>query len=1144
MEQESSLLQETLMNSVNSMRNVALLLVAAAATSFAQSDSTSINGLITDPTGAPISNAKVTARNQGTGATREAASSNTGTYVIPSLPSGIYSITIEVAGFKKFETKNNKIDANLPATISAVMQIGSLTETVEVQATVAAIQTETSTLGKLVEGKQLSDLQLNGRNPIFLALLKPGVRGGSLAGFSFDLTAGGFNINGSRSQDNLISYDGAVGIRTRSNGTSIGSADLDSVQEVQILTANFSAEYGRAGGGQIRIVTKSGGQQFHGAMFENLRNSALNANTWTNRRNGVLIPSEKFNQFGFNVNGPVYIPGKWNTDKSKVFFYFGQEYVRRRQVSTGLRTVPTVKMKAGDFSELLSANSFFSGVRTIRDPNGLAYPNNIIPRSQTSPNGLALLSVFPDPNLATPQGTSNWYGLKSAPTNQRKDTISVDILPTQKDQIKFRSSLFHYIDTNPFQTGFLISSRIFNRPNQTASVNWTRTLSATMVSETLISASRDQVFIGMEDTPAFDRTKYGINYAYIFPDGKDRPNKLPAFDATGFNGYTGSPYPSSSTGPIYNISNNTTKVKGAHTIKFGGMFERAGQNDYDQINVAGVPGGTDNQNGRFEFRDTRVGGTSVALADAAAGLFNSYAEIGRRSFTPYRGHMLEFFGQDAWKVTEKLKVEFGVRYSLIQPYYSLWRNMSVFDPSVYDKSKAVRVDPVSGNPLPGFGDPYNGVVIPGSGFTDAAKGRVPLADSGELNRLFRGDKSFSQIQKNLIQPRVGMAYSITPKTVIRTGVGRFSTRLGVSDSIFLGGNAPFQPLASIPTGRVDLPAGGARAGFPLSVNTQDPIFKNPESWNWNVTVETQLPFKNVLEVSYVGRKGLHAQRERNLNQLAPGTIQANPGVNANFLRPYAGFGPIRITNNEASSYYRGFQVGLNRRFSSGLSYGFAYTLSKSNDNGSGQRDILPNAFNAANIWGPSDFDTRQQAVINFIYEIPFLKDSNTLVGKVAGGWQISGVTQFQTGTPGTVASGDDFAGVGTGSGAQIWNIGGPITYNREFAASNAAQNYWFTTGATATSAQTLATRPTAGTFTTQFNRNLSYSPGFQNWNLSLFKNFRITERTRVQFRADSFNWINHPNWGGVDRNPTSATFGKITGKGSERNMQLSLRFSF
>ncbi|MCX6596586.1 MAG: carboxypeptidase regulatory-like domain-containing protein [Acidobacteria bacterium] len=1110
---------------------------------FAQSDSTSINGTITDPSGAAIANAKVTARNQNTTASREALTSGSGTFVIPSLPSGVYTLIVEVSGFKKFESKNNKIDANLPATIDAVMQVGTTTETIEVQGTVSAIQTESSTLGKLVDGKQLSDLQLNGRNPIFLALLKPGVRGGSLAGFSFDLTSGGFNINGSRSQDNLITFDGAVGIRTRSNGTSIGTADLDSVQEVQILTANYSAEYGRAGGGQIRVVTKTGGQQFHGGIFENFRNSALNANTWTNRRNGVLIPAEKFNQFGFNVNGPIFIPGKWNTDKSKAFFYFGQEWARRREVSTGLRTVPTSKMRTGDFSELLSSNIFFAGQRVIRDPSGTPYPNNTIPGGQTSPNGLAMMKVFPDANLASPQGSSNWYGLQGAPTNQRKDTYGLDIIPTGKDSVKFRMSLFNYYNENPFQTNFLISARTFDRPNQTASLNWTRIINPTTVHETLLTASRDQVFIRMQETTAFDRTKYGINYAYIFPDGKDRPNKLPEFDAQNFSTYTGSPYPSSSTGPIYNISNNTTKTAGTHTIKFGVMFERAGQNDYDQINISGVPGGTTNQNGGFQFRDSRVGGTGVALADAAAGLFNSYAEIGKRAFTPYRGHMLEFFAQDSWKVTDKLKLEFGARYSLIQPYYSLWRNMSVFDPAAYDKSKAVRVDPVTGNPLPGGGDPYNGVIIPGDGWTDGAKGRVPLADSGELNRLFRGDKSFSQMQKNLIQPRVGLAYSITPKTVIRTGIGRFSTRLGVSDSIFLGGNAPFQPLASIPTGRVDNPGGGSRSGFPLSVNTQDPIFKNPESWNWNATVETQLPGKNILEISYVGRKGLHAQRERNLNQLAPGTLQANPGVNANYLRPYAGFGPIRITNNEASSYYRAFQLGLNRRFSNGLSYGFAYTLAKSNDNGSGQRDVLPNAWDATNLWAPSDFDTRQVAVINFIYELPFLKNQNTMAGKIAGGWQISGVTQFQTGTPGTIATGDDFAGVGTGSGSQIWNLSGPITYDRNFAISTGASSYWFNPGVT-NGAQTLATRPAQGTFTSQFNRNLSYGPGFQNWNISMFKTFRIAERAAVQFRADAFNYINHPNWSGVDRNPTSATFGKVTGKQDQRNMQLGLRVNF
>jgi len=253
---------------------------------WAQSDNTSVNGTVKDPTGAAVPNAKITLRNDNTGATRETTSSAAGTYVIPSIPSGTYTLTVEVQGFKKFETKSNKVDANLPATIDATMQVGGVSETVTVEASASAIQTETSALGKLVEGKQLSDLQLNGRNPIFLSLLKPGVRGGSLAGFSFDLNSGGFNINGSRSQDNLITFDGAVGVRTRSNGTSIGTADLDAVQEVQIMTANYSAEYGRAGGGQIRIITKTGGQQFHGSAYEYLRNSALDANTWSNNRYG------------------------------------------------------------------------------------------------------------------------------------------------------------------------------------------------------------------------------------------------------------------------------------------------------------------------------------------------------------------------------------------------------------------------------------------------------------------------------------------------------------------------------------------------------------------------------------------------------------------------------------------------------------------------------------------------------------------------------------------------------------------------------------------------------------------------------------------------------------------------------------------
>jgi len=754
--------------------------------------------------------------------------------------------------------------------------------------------------------------------------------------------------------------------------------------------------------------------------------------------------------------------------------------------------------------------------------------------------------VYPDPNLAVPIGTNNWYGVASAPTDQRKDTFGIDVLPSTKDNIRFRAQLFHYLDVNPFQTNFLFASRTFDRPNQTGSINWTHTFGPTVLLETLVSASRDQVFIRMTDTAAFDRTKYGINYPYIF-GGKDRPNKLPAVNIPGFQEYTGSPYPSNSTGPIYTLNSNLTKIVNNHTLKFGFTFERAGQNDYDQINVQGVPGGTDNQNGRFEFSNTRPGGSGVAIGDVALGLFNNYAEIGVRSFTPYRGHMYEWFAQDEWKATNKLKIIYGVRHTIIQPYYSLWRNMTVFDPQYYDPAKAVRVDLATGNPVPNTGDPYNGIIIPGDGWPDAAKGRVPIADTGQFNNKFVGEpKYYSNIDYGDFQPRVGIAYQIGQKSVIRTGAGKYTTRLGVSDSVFLGGNPPLQPLASVPVGRVDNPGGGSLASFPLSVSTQAKEFHMPQAYTWNATFEHELRRATIVSVSYVGRRGNYGQREKNINQPPIGTVQANPGVNINALRPYKGYGPIRETFDDANSSYNGLQVELNRRFSNGLSYGVAYTLSKCMDSGSNQRDVIPDAYDASFLWGPCDYDARHVMVINWIYELPFFRRStNRVMRAVAGGWQITGVTQFQSGGPQKIQTSDDFAGIGPGSGNQIqyfWKYakyGQDPDYPRQFAAGGNAADpaQWLTVAG-------LFSPPAPGTMVKDRLRNYFYNPGFQNWNIGLFKEFAVTERHRVLLRGEAFNWLNHPNWSGFDADPRSATFGKVVSKTDQRNLQLSLRYSF
>src|SRR4051794_8123287 len=380
-----------------------------ATVAFAQSDLTAVAGTIHDPTGAVVSGATVTIRNNQTGAERKATTNAGGGYSIPSIPAGPATLIVEASGFKRFEQSGNNLQANVTATLDATLTLGQSTETVQVTSEAPPVQADSATLGRDITTKQIQNLQLNGRNPYFLSLLKPGVSGNqAIGGFSFSLN-NGLNVNGSRNGDTLITQDGAVAVRTRSNGTSIGVADADSTQEVQVLTSNYNAEYGRASGGQIRLVTKSGTRDFHGSAYEYFRNSALDANSWArNNSPDPTINSQaaplRFNQFGYNIGGPIFIPKKFNADRNKLFFMFSQEFVRYRIAATNnLSTnqfVPSAAMRRGDFSELLNpSNPFYRAARVIRNPvTNAPFPNNVIPTSQLSPNGLALLNVFPAAN--------------------------------------------------------------------------------------------------------------------------------------------------------------------------------------------------------------------------------------------------------------------------------------------------------------------------------------------------------------------------------------------------------------------------------------------------------------------------------------------------------------------------------------------------------------------------------------------------------------------------------------------------------------------------------------------------------------------------------------------------------------------------
>ncbi|HYX00202.1 MAG TPA: carboxypeptidase regulatory-like domain-containing protein [Candidatus Elarobacter sp.] len=1220
---------------INSFRKWILAVCLALLVSqglLAQSDLGKISGFIKDPSGATIANAKVTIRNN-TGIERQTTTNDSGYYVVTNVPPGLYTMIAEATGFQRYETSNNKLDPSADLVIDATLTVGTASQTVEVSASAVQLQTESAAVQKLVTREQIDSLELNGRNPIGLAALMPGARSGTLANLTFAFSQGPANFNGSRNPENLITYDGAPATRTRSNGTSLGAADVDSTQEVEILGTNYPAEYGRTSGAQIRIVTKTGTQDFHGAAYEYLKNDAFNANTWARNANALTghVAPLKYNQFGYNLGGPFYIPGKFNTDKKKVFFYWGEEWVKYHFLesgssvgSAGLLTVPTLKMRSGDFSELLDPNNPFVtrtvvnpadptktkikvpvyvtdpqspaasqcgqvisyGPPVVQNTNG-CFAGNLIPSTRLSPNGIGILNAWPVPTQLTPAtfigGNGNWFAAKLHTFDQRKDTAGVDVNLTEKQRLRFHAMNYAYLEYQPLDGNTDRTPKFFNRPNKTGSLNHTWTLNPKMVNEVLISASEDVVLIPVDTANFFDRTKAcaqstvpcSLNYPYIFPTGKLLPNRIPTVNLSNFSGLSGGPYPSHSAGPIYDISDSFTWIKGNHTLKFGGLWERSGENDNDEINVQACPTCTNNQNGQFLFTDGRAGGTGVAVANAALGLFDTYSEIGHRAYTIFRANMWESFAQDSWKTRQNLTLTFGLRYSIIVPYHALWGNMIVFDPRFYDSSKAVTVSPTTGliqgtvDPKTGLiagtgADTLNGMVIPGSGFPSSAIKHFPEADASQFDfsRLFRGvSDHYSDIQWGEIQPRLGIAYQLNKRTVFRVGAGRYTTRLGVSDSIFLGGNPPFQPNASISNGLADNPGAGGGANVPLVVTTQSKAFKPPESWAWNVTYEREMFWKSLVSVGYVARRGVHLQREADINQPTTAVVAANPCLlpgaanpcKRDAFRPYQGFGSIRQTDNVANSMYNALQVAWNRRYSGGLQFGVSYTLSKSMDNGSNQRDVVPDTYDISMLWGPSEFDARHILVFNYLYDLPFFKNHSTLGGKLLGGWQISGVTQFQTGLPCSVAGPTDYTGVGLdsnfgcGQNGQYWVVSGTPKIIGTFGANG----QWFDTS--------VFTIPATGTFNTQRVRNLVYQPGFQNWNLGLFKSFPITEKTGLQFRAEAYNFINHPNWCGgsgcsgttnIGLNPTSlSTFGKVLTKGGgvgggERNLQLSLRAYF
>ncbi len=1119
---------------------LALLFAAALA---AQFDTGQIAGFVKDSSLATVVGANVTIRNENTGAEKTTKSNSTGYYVFPNLLVATYTLSAEAPGFKKVLETGITLSSSVRLNVDLALTVGSVTETIEIKATAGLVQAESAVVSRTINSKQIADLTLNGRNPIYLALLKPGVRGGSIGTFDPDsVSNGGFSINGGRADEYVVMVDGAVATRTRSSGSMLGSQDVDTIEEVQILTANYGAEFGRSSAGQIRFITKSGGQRFHGNLVENFRNNALDANTWI--RNHSPNRSEfggptpfRFNQYGYDINGPIYVPGKFNKDKSKFFFLWAQEWIKRREQQNPIALVPSLLMRDGNFSELLSpTNIFYNRVRTVTDPDTkLPFPGNIIPVSRLSANGRALLRAYPNPTPGFDQRGANFIGSGARYSNTLKNTVKVDYVISSAHRLSFRGTTIPWDFNEPFQDNSLGTFQaLWSRPNSTGALSLTSTITPTLLNEFNFSVNSDgkgNIAYNPACGAPCNRATYGLTYPQIFPTGKEFPGKLPTIQIDPFYSLNNSSaYPGYWSGFVYAWSNNMTKILGNHTIKFGVFIERSGQNDGIQLTTASAPA-TVNQAGQFRFIDTgHPNSTGIAIANTALGYFNDYGETSAKTVTPWVATGIDWFIQDSWKATKKLTLEYGIRHSIWPPWHSKWGTISMFNPAFFDKSKAATIDRSTGAIT--SGDPYNGITLPGSGPTAEGLKRFPVL--ANFKNLYHDlPDGFSQTHYTVFQPRLGMAYGFDSKTSFRAGIGAFANRTMINRDTALGGNAPFQLQQTVSNGNVDAPGGATARVFPFTMTIQDPVLKVPMAWNWNTTVARQLPWNLAVEVGYVGRRGIHNQRKRNINQLFTGATFANPGVNVNALRPYPGMGIVGISENSGLSLYNGLQTSIERRFSKGLAFGVAYTYSKATDNGSDLTDLLPDAYNDKSYQGTSDLNRTHVLIINYIYELPFLKGNKTIVHRLLGNWEISGMNQWQSGSPFSVRNNADNAGVGTGSGNQFYNqIADPNAITRTAFTDSMV---WFDKAAFA--------RPANGTWGVQ-QRNGLTNPGFWAFDAGLRKNFPTVEGQRLQVRFEFFNALNHPVLGGANSNPTSGQFGLITSKGGSRAIQIALKYIF
>jgi len=1099
------------------------LLVAGVA--FAQNNNGRISGTVTDVTGSVIAGASVSVVNVDTKIFQKVSTDSAGFYVAPDLAVGNYSVTAESKGFKKVEKTGYSLNDRGTLTVDFKLDVGSITDTITVTEVLGeAVNTVSGELSSTIDSQQVQDLALNGRNYLQLVSLMPGVAllDEDQMATTTSLSVTTWTANGARTGTAHLMIDGGMNLDSGSNGSQVNNVGVDFVQQVSAQTSGLSAKLGRNSGGAINAVTKSGTNQYHGGVNFTIRNDALDAKDYF----APIKPVLRYDDYTMNFGGPIR--------KNRLFFFVGQEYKRiRRFTSPTRQTMPTLAEIDGDFSDRTSTTIRFPGTQTPIPNKNLKAAGLITPDGQAVMNVYKAMIAKAALYTNTPTGNNATFQVLN-PFNWRQDIAKIDWHPTDKDYLYARWIHDNYDLVDPYGT-FNSSSlpntpTLRNRPGYGPQISYSHTFSANLINEVKLNASWNGQRTPLQGVD-WARETYGFKYPRIFGGNGLYSNGIPDVTVNGFVSYNG-PARVYLMSPVTDItpSDNVTYIKGAHTIAAGVMVVR---NRKDQ-------NGRTAYDGSVAFNTSpNTNTTNYALADVLTGNFSTYNEFAADPVGFYRFTQYEAYGEDSWRVSRNLTLTFGARYSYFVPTYTAANNITNFDPSRYNPAQAVSLT-LAGLIVPNSGNPYNGLVRAGDGIPSDQLGRVQITNSAIFNAIPAGAPRGFYNSYNLFMPRFGFAWSPKGdgKMVVRGGFASNHDRVQGNLIYSQTGIPPFSNSSSFESGNLANPSGGAASAVgPLaSINAIDPNLKVPVVYDYNVNLEKELPNGTFVRLAYTGKLLRHLLRQPDINFPNLDALYNNtliPSANrpsTNTIRPYHGYSNIRMFLSDANGNYNSLQAFFSKRRGD-LIMTTAFTWGKALAEASGDTDNPDGGLGASvprhYFYGPTSYDRRYIFVQTYTYRIPLFRHSSFKVLKGAlGGWELSGITRAQSGGYNTIS------GNVTGVTRRADYIGGDVSLPSD----ERGANHWFNTAAFA--AEPANRLGNSGSATVQ-------GPGLYIWDVSVRKQFSIHERFKFQFRADSFNVMNHVNFRSLQTTVTTASsFGTLTGSGPARNLQGGLRLDF